>query len=166
MNSEKEFEEWYGKVHSNVLRFVASRLIPPDQAQAEDVTHEAFLVAWRKLDQIPSDPNQALAWILAVARNCLLHSNRNSQRKQSLQVRIAETAKSFIPGPSDGVNQTLDLANAWQKLDPKYQEAIALQVWDGLAPAKAAQVLGITEANYRRRVSRARKSLNSILNQS
>ena len=166
MKSEKEFGQWYGKVHSNVLRFVASRLIPPDLTQAEDVTHEAFLVAWRKLDQIPSVPEEALAWILAIARNCLLHSNRNSRRNQNLNVRIAETAASYIPGPSDGVTKTLDLAAAWQRLDPKYQEAIALQVWDGLTPAKAAQVLGITEANYRRRLSRARKSLNHIFNQS
>lgn len=161
--TEAEYADWYTAVHANVLRFVASRLIPRDQARAEDVTHEAFLVAWRRLPDIPRQPSEALAWILGVARNCLLHSNRINARNQNLNVRIAESAASFVPGPSDAVGSRLDLAAAWNRLDAKHQEAIALQVWDGLTTAEAARVLNISEANYRKRLSRARTQLNREL---
>ena len=92
-----------------------------------------------------------------------MHSNRSVQRNNNLAVRIAETAKSFVPGPQGGVMQTLDLQTAWQKLEPKYQEVIAVTVWDNLSASAAAQVLGISEANYRQRLRRARNALNKAL---
>lgn len=161
--TEAEFAQWYRQVHPNVLRFVASRLIPPDAAKADDVSHETFLVAWRKLDEIPRNPNEALAWLLTVARNCLLYDNRMGQRNNNLNVRIAETAASFVPGPSDGVGLSLDLGTAWQHLTPEHQEAIALAVWDELSNAEAAKVLGISEVSFRKRLSRARAALNKAL---
>ena len=44
------FAELYQREHSQVLRFIARRLNPQDLGRAEDITHEAFLIAWRKLD--------------------------------------------------------------------------------------------------------------------
>jgi len=44
------FAELYQREHAEVLRFIARRLNPQDLGRAEDITHEAFLIAWRKLD--------------------------------------------------------------------------------------------------------------------
>ena len=161
--SAVEYAELYTRAHADVLRFVARRLIPPDYAKAEDVAHEAFTIAWQQLADIPKQPNEAKAWLFAVARNCLLNSNRAGSRARDLQVRIAESASGVVPGPSNAVGQRLDLRAAWDRLDAADQEVIALTVWDNLTSVEAAQVLGISAPNYRMRLNRARSALRKIL---
>ena len=53
-----------------------------DQACAEDVASETFLIAWRRLADVPEQP---LPWLLGVARNLL--------RQQFGQATQAATAR-------------------------------------------------------------------------
>jgi RNA polymerase sigma-70 factor, ECF subfamily len=157
------FENFYRTQYHAVLLFLARRA---SMSEAEDVAHEAFIIAWRKAAEIPADPGEARAWICAIARNCLLNYRRGIARDQARMLRAAETAPTTIIGPEDVVVGTIDLNIAWQKLRPADQEVIALTAWDDLTAAQAAQVLGITAFAYRTRLSRARKALRAAIEDS
>jgi DNA-directed RNA polymerase specialized sigma24 family protein len=61
---EARFDECFRQHYAHVLAYALRRL--PDRSAAEDVAAETFLVAWRRLDDIPGDP---LPWLLGIARH-------------------------------------------------------------------------------------------------
>jgi RNA polymerase sigma-70 factor (ECF subfamily) len=137
-----------------------------DRCHAEDVTADAFLVAWRRLDDAPDKPDDVRAWLFGVARHCLLNTVRGQGRRDALAVRVAETVPSarWADGlDADPVAQRIDLAAAWRRLSETDQEALSLTVFEDLTSAQAAGVLGITPASYRLRLLRARRALRRPL---
>lgn len=162
-DQQARFTELYLREQPTVLRFVARRLPASDLTRAEDLTQDAFITAWRCLSQVPVEPAEARAWLFAVARNALLHEHRSLVRRGALAVRIADHAEQTVPSPADGVADLVDLAAAWHRLDPGEQEVIALATWENLTAAQAGRVLGISAANYRVRLHRARSALRQAL---
>lgn len=125
---------------------------------------EVFVVLWRRLEDVPGNRMQARAWLFGVARNGILTSARSHGRREALAVRISQApAQTLSPDLTDEVDTRVDLVSAWSKLDPTQQETLALTVFDDLTSAEAAQVLGITSANYRVRLMRARRALRGHL---
>ena len=47
-------------------------------SDADDIVQEVFLIAWRKLEEIPAEPR---AWLLAVARHVILNRRRADLRR-------------------------------------------------------------------------------------
>ncbi|MEV0157013.1 sigma-70 family RNA polymerase sigma factor [Micromonospora sp. NPDC050686] len=159
---EGRFRALYADAYADVLRFAQRRVHP---SHAEDVVADAFLVAWRRLEEAPTNPDQARAWLFGIARHCLLNTHRGLGRQDHLAVRIAETAPTDPTGePEDEtVVQRLVLAAAWRNLSAAEQETLALKVFDDLSSAQAARVLGISAASYRLRLLRARRALRRHL---
>jgi RNA polymerase sigma-70 factor (ECF subfamily) len=155
---EQRFREIYDSVYVDLLRFVRRRVHP---SHAEDVVGEVMLVAWRRLDDVPTDLAAARAWLFGVARKTLQNTRRREDRHDAVAVRLAEVRH----GPADAgehpdlVAHRVDIAAAWPLLSALHQEAIALSVLDRLTGPEAAAVLGISATAYRLRLSRARRSL-------
>ncbi|PSL38075.1 RNA polymerase sigma-70 factor (ECF subfamily) [Labedella gwakjiensis] len=153
------FSALYDDAYLDVLRFV-SRRSPPDVA--EDVVHEAFLVAWRRFDDLPSTHDGARAWLFGVARHCLLNDRRTRDRFQRLGIAIAEASTTSDSG-SDTTDLQLDIARAWRALSPDHQEVLSLATWEALPASEACRVLGISTTAYRVRLHRARTALRRHL---
>ena len=154
---EHLFESFYEAVHPDLVRFVQRRVHPD---HAEDVVAEAFLVVWRRLEELPRGDDDARAWVFGIARNLLLRTRRGELRRRALGVRLAD-ASSLPPAGSDAdrVVSRVDLGNAWRLLSEVHQEALGLSVFEGLKAPQAAAVLGISPVAFRLRLSRARRAL-------
>ncbi len=159
---EARFRALYDDAYADVLRFAQRRV---DRSHAEDVTADAFLVAWRRLDDAPAKPDDVRAWLFGIARHCLLNSLRGQGRRDALAVRVAETVPAGSAGGLDAgpVVDRIDLGAAWRRLSATDQEALSLTVFDGVSSAQAARVLGITPVSYRLRLLRARRALRRQL---
>ena len=159
---EGRFRALYADTYADVLRF-ARRRVPP--GHAEDVVADAFLAAWRRLEEAPTRAGDARAWLFGIARNCLLNTNRGLGRQDALAVRIAGISPPDEAGAAedDAVAHRLDLAAAWRRLTVGEQETLALTVFEELTSPQAARVLGITAASYRLRLLRARRALRRHL---
>jgi RNA polymerase sigma-70 factor (ECF subfamily) len=160
---EERFRALYADAYADVLRFAQRRM---DRSHAEDVTADAFLVAWRRLDDAPNKPDDARAWLFGIARHCLLNTLRGQGRRDALAVRVAETvppARSADDRNADPVAQRIDLAAAWRRLSETDQEALSLTVFEDLTSPQAARVLDITPTSYRLRLFRARRALRRQL---
>lgn len=161
------FETVYDATYPAVLRFAQRRVHP---SHAEDVAADVFVVAWRRLNDVPVEPDEARAWLFGVARRVLMASQRAEQRRAALTVRVAdEQVRSGLgSGSGSGIDADLvlhhvDLARAWRRLSPVHQETLALVVWDDLTSPQAAEVLGISPVAFRLRLSRARRALRHHL---
>lgn len=164
---EARFRSLFDSAYPDLLRFVERRV---HASHAEDVVADAFLVAWRRFDGIPPDPDAQRAWLFGVARRSLLNNERGHKRQRALAVKIAETAPDDSTGPAGSVGDDtevarsrVELAAAWPKLSATDQEALALVAWDGLSSPEAASVLGISAVAFRLRLSRARRALRRQL---
>ena len=160
---EQRFAALYDDAYVDVLRFV-SRRSPPDTA--EDIVHEAFLVAWRRFDALPDNHDGARAWLFGVARNCLLNDRRTRDRVARLGVAIADDAASQPDEHLGDTELRIDLVRAWRLLSPAQQEVLSLATWEALPAAHAASVLGISAPAYRIRLHRARAALRRFLDHS
>jgi RNA polymerase sigma-70 factor (ECF subfamily) len=160
-DSEPIFESLYEAVYADLLRFVQRRAHPD---HAEDVVADAFLVAWRRIDELPKHREDARAWLFGIARNVLLNDHRGAERRRTLGVRLSEATTvsqtfSYTHQDADLVVRRVDLARAWSRLSEVHQEALGLTVFEELRAPQAAAVLGISSVAFRLRLSRARRAL-------
>jgi RNA polymerase sigma-70 factor (ECF subfamily) len=162
---EHTFRSLYEAVYPDLVRFVQRRAGPD---HAEDVVADAFLVVWRRLDELPRPHDDARAWVFGIARNVLLNSHRGEHRRRALGVRLADAATptatdTATDTATEAVVNRVDLATAWRRLAETHQEAIALAVFEELSAPQAAAVLGISPVAFRLRLSRARRALRRHL---
>ena len=160
-DGERRFRALFDATYDDLVRFVERRTLP---ANAPDVVAEAFLHAWRRLDDVPDDASQARAWLFVTARNVLANRTRRDRHQTAITVRIATQPRPApVGGADDDVAARLDLARAFERLSAADQEVLALTAWDGLSQAEAATVLGVTPGTYAVRLSRARRRLRAHL---
>jgi RNA polymerase sigma-70 factor (ECF subfamily) len=133
----------------------AARRTSPQEAQ--DVVAETFLVAWRRIDDIPED---ALPWLFGVARRVLANARRGSDRRTSLGARLRlEARPSAQNDPADEVTSKDSVVSALRRLSPVEHEALTLVAWEGLDVTRAARAAGCTKATFSVRLHRARRRL-------
>jgi RNA polymerase sigma factor (sigma-70 family) len=158
-SNQERFELLYRKHFRAVLRYGLARL---DPERAKDVVAETFLIAWRRLDDVPSEP---AAWLYGVARKVISGELRAEGRREALTARLA-VARDREDGPADPADQIAqrDLALvALARLGELDREVLKLIAWDGLSAGLAAQALGISQLNFAVRLHRARRRLAAAL---
>lgn len=156
---KQRYRTVFADCYPDVVRFAQRRT---DPARAEDVAAEVFLIAWRRVRELPHEPGDARAWLYGIARNCLLNDTRGARRRTALAIRLAEHPQG-VSDEAAGLVARLDLADAWRRLSPDDQEILGLTVFEQLSSSQAADVLGITPSAYRNRLSRARSALRRHL---
>ena len=147
---ERLFRESYPLVRAYALRRAA-----PDVAQ--DAVAETFLVAWRRLDDVPED---ALPWLFATARRVLANQRRSAARGVALEQRLSGSAGTS--GAADLGDRVADaelVRLALGRLSDRSREALMLIAWEGLDGARAARAAGCSRAAFAVRVHRARAQL-------
>ncbi|MGO9958280.1 MAG: RNA polymerase sigma factor [Solirubrobacteraceae bacterium] len=128
-----------------------------DPATADDVLSEVFVIAWRRLEQVPPEP---VPWLLACARHVLAHVYRSKHRRAALIERLAAAMpQSEVPVElSDGV-----LRRALASLSESDREVLLLLAWEGLSSRQAATVLDCSPRTFSMRLHRARRRLSAAL---
>ena len=155
---ETRFEELFRGSYAAV-RAYALRRAPGDVAQ--DVVAETFLVAWRRIDDVPED---ALPWLYGVARRVLANERRSAGRRVALERRVAHYAATGETSDASARLGDAELVRAaLAGLSDKHREALMLVAWHGLTGARAARAAGCTPAAFAVRLHRARAKLATQL---
>jgi RNA polymerase sigma-70 factor, ECF subfamily len=153
----QRFEELFRR-HYPAVRGYALRRAAPDAAQ--DVVAETFLVAWRRLDDVPGDE---LPWLFGVARRVLANQRRASGRGAALEQRLAGAAGSPPADLEESVTESDVVRAALARLSERDREALMLVAWHGLSGKRAARAAGCTRAAFDVRLHRARRRLAAQL---
>lgn len=129
-----------------------------DPTTAQDVVSDTFLVALRRIADVPPQP---LPWLLVVARNTIATRRRHELRQDRLADTVARLDQ--IAGPATGADQSVlereSLLAALAELTAREREALLLVAWDGLSSSDAAAVAGCSVRAFEVRLSRARARL-------
>jgi RNA polymerase sigma-70 factor (ECF subfamily) len=160
LGAEARFERLYAEHGRAVLAYAVRRVAHPQDAA--DVVAETFLVAWRRLDKVPSAEGARL-WLYGVARRVLANERRSERRRQRLAERLRcelPTALESVPVSTSGTGA---VESALAGLGPEDQEILRLCGWEELTPAEIAMVLGISRIAARSRLHRARRRLREAL---
>lgn len=140
----------YGAVHA-----YGSRRVGPDAA--DEIAAETFMVAWRRFDQVPTEP---LPWLYGVARNIVLrHRAKTGRYLQTLEA----LQRAPITAPDIADDHDPGLWTAWAELRDGDREVLALIAWEELSVAEAARVLGCPAPLFSVRLHRARRRLERLL---
>lgn len=157
-DDRERFELLYRQNFRPVLRYALARL---DSERARDVTAETFLVAWRRIGEVPADP---AAWLYGVARKVIAGQLRSDARSEALRDRLVlARAGGGQDDPADQVASRDSALAAAARLGELDREVLKLIAWDGLSAQVAAQVLGMSRLNFAVRLHRARRRLAAEL---
>ena len=151
----RDFEALYDRCAAAVLGYCLRRTTPE---LAEDAFAETFAVAWRRRDAVPAEP---LPWLYGVARKVIANQRRSARRQAAVARRLVETARA--PSAADAPESSRRVVTALSQLRETDRELLLLVAWEGLKPAAAAHVLGITPARCRLRLHRARRRLERLV---
>lgn len=139
--------------HAGSIYSYAVRRVGRDAA--EDVVADTFVVAWRHRDRRPQRP---LPWLYGVARR-VIATRRRAERRRALLVRRVAGGATGVADPATG---SVEAEDALARLSRGDREVLLLSAWEGLAADEAAVMLGISPSAYRKRLSRARRRLETI----
>jgi RNA polymerase sigma-70 factor (ECF subfamily) len=156
------FEElWESYAHR--INAYATRHVGPEAAQ--EIVAETFLVAWRRLKDVPDD---ALPWLIVVARNTISVARRSERRVHSLEfalVQLSATAAPKAAGPEAIVVEREVMLRGIAALTEIEREALLLTAWDSLGAAQAAIVAGCSMTAFHVRLHRARRRLAGLVDE-
>ena len=157
---QEHFRGVYEANFGAILGYAVRRV--DDPSDAADVVSETFLVAWRRLDDVP--PGQERLWLFGVARHVLANHRRSVRRRGRLGERLRDVlALEVAPDPAVDLAERDRVRRALSRVSTEDRELLTLVGWDGLAPSEAAAVLGIAPGATRMRLSRARRRFAEAL---
>jgi RNA polymerase sigma-70 factor (ECF subfamily) len=161
--NENRFRDLFDRHHHAVMAYFMRRI--PDEVDALDATEDVFLVAWRKLEQVPED-DATLPWLYGVARRVLANHLRGRARFARLRRKLA--AEPVYPARDPATEAILSIEGeqmlrALATLPEKDREVLLLTYWEQLPHEDIGRILGCpTEAVHVRRY-RAVKRLGNVL---
>lgn len=155
-----QFSRLYREQGRAILAYTLRRV--EDREDAADVVAETFLIAWRRLAEVPAGA-EARLWLYAVARHTIANLHRSERRRTRLGGRLAESLRTELAtNPSPG-GEAVEVLRAMAELSDEDRELLLLISWEGLSPGEAAKVLSISSLAARSRLHRARRRLRTLI---
>jgi len=157
------YDAYNPRLFSFLLRMTKNRAI------AEDLLEETWLRLVSAGEAL--DAGSRLGpWLFTVARNLFLSYCRSRAREQVYTralISLWPDESSLSPYDAASQNEFEDrLEAALAEVPPVFREVLLLVGFEGLRPAEAAAVCGITPEALRQRLSRARTLLSQRLKDS
>jgi RNA polymerase sigma-70 factor (ECF subfamily) len=152
------------RLYAVVLRFVA------DADEAEEVTQETFLRAWRNIGKFELR-SQFFTWLYRIGIN---EAKRRAERTPppgriaSIDDTPIENAPDWSDAPEFRAEQghlRRVLEDAVRALPIKYRTALILRDVEGLSTEEAAEVMELGEAAFKSRLHRARLAVRRAVDQ-
>jgi RNA polymerase sigma-70 factor (ECF subfamily) len=148
------YNRHYDAIHSYFLRRTGT-------ANAQDLTAEVFLVAWRRIEDVPRGED-TLLWLYGVAANVVAHQRRSVARRVRLETRLSSVPTNGTEEPEPQVVRLAEydqVLAATGRLRPADQEILRLAAWEELPHDQISRLLGCSVAAVDQRLHRAKKRL-------
>lgn len=139
---------------------------------ARDLTQEAFVHAFRKLDTFRGD-SQFYTWLFRIAVNATISFRRKAVRQKAVSLDVVKEAIGEEPtdkredtGPSVRMEiseQQRIVRQALSEVSEEFRTALILTEIDGLSYEEAAETIGCPIGTVRSRIHRGRNELREKL---
>lgn len=154
---DRSFERLYRRHLPEVYRYVLRDV--GNRADAEEVTQNAFLDAYRALGR-GHTPEKPRAWLFGIAKNATRRRYRTLSRRPHEVELEHELADSVAEGERP---QLEELRDAVGSLRPAHQQVLFLREIEGLSYVEIANRMNLSHAAVETLLFRARRSLRGQL---
>jgi len=145
--------------HQSPIRCLLRRLTGGNEALADDLAQEAFLIAWRKLDTF-RNAARFPTWLHQIAYRAFLAHARSQRDHESLD----DTANpGSVDSTARGSDFQHDLELAMLKLSEPERVVVTLCLGSSLTRDEAAQVLQLPVGTVKTHLLRGREKLRTLL---
>lgn len=153
---ESLYRRHVGRIHGLCLRFSGN------PAQAEELTQEVFLQAWRKLEGFRGDSAFG-TWLHRLAVNLNLQSLRGSDPDEEQYPEAEEGSEAPSAPPRRDPVSHVDLERAVAELPEGARKLFLLYELEGYTHDEIASLTGVAPGTSRAQVFRARKLLRKAM---
>lgn len=151
---QEAFGSFYDMVSAQV--YGLARRVVRDPAQAEEVTQEVFVEAWRRAPEFDASLGSPTTWILTIAHRRSVDRVRSEEASRRREERLAQDPTSIDYDP---VQETVELRlesqmvrRALAQLTEVQREAIELAYYRGFTYREVATLLDTPEGTIKTRI--------------
>jgi RNA polymerase sigma-70 factor, ECF subfamily len=143
--------------------------ILPDRATAEDLVHDAFVTAWRKIRLFDAARGSVRSWLLAIVRNRAI--DRTRANRPSIEIGEADAQALLPTGPNPTWAAalvrltTVQLRTAIASLPDEQRQAVELAYFGGHTYREIATMTGVPQGTANGRLRLALGKLRDALQQ-
>ena len=150
-----------------IARYI--RKMVRDGADADDLTQETFIRAFRQRDTL-RDEAEILSWLYQIAthvsvdrlrQRARIHSRQNEQTVEELHVADPGTPSALRIAQQDEMSACVQQYVA--RLSDEYRAVLLLHDVDGLTNGEISELLGLPLTTVKMRLHRARRKLQAML---
>jgi len=166
VDKDKFFRSIYDHTFSIMLRIAVKVVL--DQDAAEELCHDAYIKLYERIDLFP-DADQAKYWLIRVVKNSALNYAKRKQRERRAYERVLSESRKHTESADTAMlrkESEVAVQEALQKLPEGMRMILVMKEYSELSYKDIAGALGITEANVKVRMFRARQKLGQILEES
>ena len=165
-NGDTRAFEQLVRIHQGIALRVAY-LVVRNPTEAEDVTQEAFVKAYRSLDRFRAEASFR-PWLLRIVRNEALNRLRSTKRHDRLEFRAGHDP---VSGGAASSPETVVLTEDERRrllaviddLAERYRNVIVHRYLLDMSEVETSVILGIPVGTVKSRTSRALERLRSLL---
>jgi len=152
---ETLYHRHVGRIYALCLRMTA------DPASAEDLTQQAFIRGWERLDTFRG-ASEFAAWLHRIAVNIVLTDRRSRRRRFEQPVDDVDTLVAApLPRPTPATG--IDLDRAIARLPERARAVFVLHDVEGYRHDEIAELLEIAVGTSKTQLHRARRLLREAL---
>lgn len=145
--------------HQGMVRAQLRRLLRGDDAKADDLAQETFLLAWRKLHQFRGEARFS-TWLFRIAYSCFLQARRKSS---AALPDMDGSAPATDIVAREAIDLRLDIERAMRSLSETEQIVVLHVVQLGLSHDEAAYVLAMPIGTVKSHINRGKAKLRRLL---
>ncbi len=159
---EEAYSRWSSLVHTLALRSLGNH------HDAEDVTQQVFVAAWRGRHTLRPDRGSVPGWLVGITRHKVadLHAQRSRAARDLGAVATADRVEEHAPPPDEQLAARLLLADALDRLGEPRASIVRLAVVEQLThdeiSARLELPLGTVKSHVRRGLASLRAHLEEV----
>lgn len=151
------YDRWSAMVFTLALRSLRSR------ADAEDVTQQVFLSAWRARESY--DPTRAAlpTWLMGIARRAVADTHARRGREARDAGAVAAKREPPADNPTAHVVDQVLVAQALSEFGPPRREILELAFFEDLTHTQIAQKMDLPVGTVKSHLTRSLKRLRTTM---
>lgn len=155
ITEEKLYEEYHDKVFGYIFNHTSHK------EDAEDLTNDVFLKAFRSLNSFDESKASVSTWIFTIMRNTLTDHFRRGHISEELDEDFVSS--DDIEGSYLRKETLEELADALKELPQEQRDIIILKYYDGLSLTEISQKLDISYGMIKVKHKNALSSMQKLL---
>ncbi|HEU4336177.1 MAG TPA: sigma-70 family RNA polymerase sigma factor [Nocardioides sp.] len=157
---EEVYDRWSPLVHTYALRALR------DPHEAEDVTQQVFVAAWRSRHTLTPGPAALPAWLVGIARHKVADARAARAREAgrlAAVVALPGATDNAVELPDEEVAERLVVRQAVEELPDPRRTIMFLAFWEEHSHAEIAEKVGLPLGTVKSHVRRGLMKLHQQL---